>query len=132
MPQVLVVAQNFMDMVAALLASKLDMLYDSAFICDYLSLQVAPTTGEEVCTADVVRVGTGDLCREEWVLDEYAVKHRVTIDKLLQHRVFVEVRDRRKDVSYKLMNQKFQAMVVSAIQHYCKSRFKSSDYPVPC
>ncbi|CAN6318980.1 unnamed protein product [Urochloa humidicola] len=60
MPQVLVVVRNFMDMVAALLASKLDVLYDSAFICDY----VTPTTGEEVCTADVVRVGTSDLCRE--------------------------------------------------------------------
>jgi hypothetical protein len=34
MPQVMVVARNFMDMVAALPASKLDMLYDSAFICE--------------------------------------------------------------------------------------------------
>jgi transcription initiation factor TFIIH subunit 4 len=31
---------------------------------------------------------------EEWVLDEYAAKHRVAIDRLLQLRVFVEVRDR--------------------------------------
>ncbi|RLM55703.1 hypothetical protein C2845_PM10G20600 [Panicum miliaceum] len=30
---------------------------------------------------------------EEWVLNEYAAKHRVSIDKLLQLRVFVEVRD---------------------------------------
>jgi hypothetical protein len=86
MPQVMVVARNFMDMVAALPASKLDMLYDSAFICEavlrskihifcsalfvlsafiiliQLSLQVTPTTGKEICTADVVRVGTGDRC----------------------------------------------------------------------
>jgi hypothetical protein len=34
MPQVMVVARNFMDMVAALPASKLDTLYDSAFICE--------------------------------------------------------------------------------------------------
>lgn len=34
MPQVMVVARNFMDMVAALPAGKLDMLYDSAFICE--------------------------------------------------------------------------------------------------
>ena len=34
MPQVMVVARNFMDMVAALPAAKLDMLYDSAFICE--------------------------------------------------------------------------------------------------
>jgi transcription initiation factor TFIIH subunit 4 len=31
---------------------------------------------------------------DEWVLNEYAAKHRVSIDKLLQLRVFVEVRDR--------------------------------------
>ena len=31
---------------------------------------------------------------EEWVLNEYASKHKVAIDKLLQLRVFVEVRDR--------------------------------------
>jgi len=36
MPQVMVVARNFMDMVAALPAGKLDMLYDSAFICEAL------------------------------------------------------------------------------------------------
>ncbi|CAN6283517.1 unnamed protein product [Urochloa humidicola] len=42
MPQVLVVARNFMDMVAALLASKLDVLYDSAFVCDYVRLSLPP------------------------------------------------------------------------------------------
>jgi transcription initiation factor TFIIH subunit 4 len=31
---------------------------------------------------------------EEWVLDEYASKHKVAIDRLVQLRVFVEVRDR--------------------------------------
>lgn len=34
MPQVMVVARNFMDMVAALPAAKIDMLYDSTFICE--------------------------------------------------------------------------------------------------
>ena len=33
---------------------------------------------------------------EEWVLNEYAAKHKVAIDKLLQLRVFVEVRDRQE------------------------------------
>jgi transcription initiation factor TFIIH subunit 4 len=31
---------------------------------------------------------------QEWVRDEYAAKHKVSIDRLLQLRVFVEVRDR--------------------------------------
>lgn len=31
---------------------------------------------------------------EEWVLNEYATKHRAAIDKLLQLRVFIEVRDK--------------------------------------
>ena len=34
MPQVRIVAKNFMDMVAALPAMKLDKLYDSSFICE--------------------------------------------------------------------------------------------------
>lgn len=34
MPQVKIVARNFMDMVAALPAMKLDKLYDSTFICE--------------------------------------------------------------------------------------------------
>lgn len=33
MPQVKIVAKNFMDMVAALPAMKLDKIYDSSFIC---------------------------------------------------------------------------------------------------
>lgn len=50
MPQVMVVARNFMDMVAALPAAKLDMLYDSAFICEAVlrspTSQLTNTFGE--------------------------------------------------------------------------------------
>jgi hypothetical protein len=49
MPQVMVVARNFMDMVAALPAAKLDMLYDSAFICE----AVLRSAIHELCNAFV-------------------------------------------------------------------------------
>lgn len=34
MPQVKIIAKNFMDMVASLPAMKLDQLYENAFICE--------------------------------------------------------------------------------------------------
>lgn len=34
MPQVRIIAKNFMDMVASLPAMKLDKLYENAFICE--------------------------------------------------------------------------------------------------
>lgn len=34
MPEVKIIAKNFMDMVASLPAMKLDKLYDNAFICE--------------------------------------------------------------------------------------------------
>ncbi|CAO2199350.1 unnamed protein product, partial [Urochloa humidicola] len=107
MPQVMVVARNFMDMVAALPASKLDMLYDSAFICEAVLRWLPPLAKKYALQMLYVLAPVTCAAMEEWVLNEYAAKHRVAIDKLLQLRVFVEVRDRRKDVSYK-MNQKFQ------------------------
>ncbi|KAL6651633.1 hypothetical protein ACP70R_010558 [Stipagrostis hirtigluma subsp. patula] len=107
MPQVMVVARNFMDMVAALPAAKLDMLYDSAFICEAVLRSLPPLAKKYALQMLYVSVPVAAAAMEEWVLDEYAAKHKVAIDRLLQLRVFVEVRDRRKEVSYK-MNQKFQ------------------------
>ncbi|CAL4935760.1 unnamed protein product [Urochloa decumbens] len=107
MPQVMVVARNFMDMVAALPASKLDMLYDSAFICEAVLRSLPPLAKKYALQMLYMLAPLTVAAMEEWVLDEYAAKHRVAIDKLLQLRVFVEMRDRRKEVSYK-MNQKFQ------------------------
>lgn len=34
MPEVKIIARNFMDMVASLPAMKLDLLYENAFICE--------------------------------------------------------------------------------------------------
>uniref|UniRef100_M8C0S4 RNA polymerase II transcription factor B subunit 2 n=1 Tax=Aegilops tauschii TaxID=37682 RepID=M8C0S4_AEGTA len=108
MPQVMVVARNFMDMVAALPAAKLDMLYDSAFICEAVLRSFPPLAKKYVIQMLYVSAPMPAAAMQEWVLDEYASKHKVAIDRLLQLRVFVEVRDRRKEVSYK-MNNKFQA-----------------------
>jgi transcription initiation factor TFIIH subunit 4 len=108
MPQVMVVARNFMDMVAALPASKLDMLYDSAFICEAVLRSLPPLAKKYVLQMLYVSAPVPAAAMEGWVRDEYAAKHKVAIDRLLQLRIFVEVRDRRKEVSYK-MNQKFQS-----------------------
>ncbi|XP_010940418.1 general transcription and DNA repair factor IIH subunit TFB2-like isoform X3 [Elaeis guineensis] len=45
---------------------------------------------------------------EEWLLADGYSKHKVSIDRLLQLRVFLEVNDRKKETSYK-MNTKFQS-----------------------
>ena len=120
MPQVMVVARNFMDMVAALPAAKLDMLYD-AFICEavlrspihqlcnafvrpcchhrdfsyiYLCRSFPPLAKKYVIQMLYISAPVPAAAIEEWVLDEYASKHKVAIDRLVQLRVFVEVRDR--------------------------------------
>jgi len=76
MPQVKIIAKNFMDMVASLPAIKLDKLYNNVFICEailrliYVSMllnfekiedltflrwcQVFAASCQEVCIADVV------------------------------------------------------------------------------
>uniref|UniRef100_A0A0E0KWW7 RNA polymerase II transcription factor B subunit 2 n=1 Tax=Oryza punctata TaxID=4537 RepID=A0A0E0KWW7_ORYPU len=90
MPQVMVVARNFMDMVAALPAAKLDMLYDSAFICEAVLRSLPPLAKKYALQMLYVSAPVAAAAMEEWVLDEYAAKHRVAIDRLLQLRVFVE------------------------------------------
>ncbi|KAM0877308.1 hypothetical protein ACQ4PT_035571 [Festuca glaucescens] len=126
MPQVMVVARNFMDMVAALPAAKLDMLYDSAFICEAVLRSFAPLAKKCVLQMLYVSAPVPAAATEEWVLDEYASKHKVAIDRLVQLRVFVEVRDRRKEVSYR-MNNKFQANM----QKYLVSGGSLPREPVP-
>ncbi|KAM0904082.1 hypothetical protein ACQ4PT_018247 [Festuca glaucescens] len=126
MPQVMVVARNFMDMVAALPASKLDMLYDSAFICEAVLRSFPPLAKKYVLQMLYVSAPVPAAAIEEWVLDEYASKHKVAVDRLVQLRVFVEVRDRRKEVSYR-MNNKFQANM----QKYLVSGGSLPREPVP-
>ncbi|XP_073011908.1 general transcription and DNA repair factor IIH subunit TFB2 isoform X2 [Typha latifolia] len=108
MPQVRIVAKNFMDMVAALPAMKLDKLYDSSFICEAVLRSLPPLAKKYALQLLFIDSPVGAKSMEEWVLADGLSKHKVAIDKLLQLRVILEVNDRKKEMSYK-MNQKFQS-----------------------
>ncbi|XP_074580172.1 general transcription and DNA repair factor IIH subunit TFB2 [Curcuma longa] len=107
MPQVRIVAKNFMDMVAALPAVKLDKLYDSAFICEAVLRSLPPMAKRYILQMLYIDTAITAKSVEEWLLPDGVSKHKVAIDRLLQLRVFLEVNDRKKETSYKI-NPKFQ------------------------
>ncbi|KAG0463084.1 hypothetical protein HPP92_021560 [Vanilla planifolia] len=107
MPQVRIVAKNFMDMVAALPAMKLDKLYESTFICEAVLRYLPPLAKKYALQMLFIESPVTAKSMEEWVLPEAFSKHRVAIDRLLQLRVFLEIGDRKKEASYK-MNPTFQ------------------------
>ncbi|CAI0407427.1 unnamed protein product [Linum tenue] len=108
MPQVRIIAKNFMDMVAALPAMKLDILYENPFICEAI-LRSLPPLAKKYVTQMLFSEGsiTAKLL-EEWVLPDGSTKHRVSIDRLVQLRIFTESVERKKEKSYRL-NPTFQA-----------------------
>ncbi|XP_073106070.1 general transcription and DNA repair factor IIH subunit TFB2-like isoform X6 [Elaeis guineensis] len=108
MPEVRIVAKNFMDMVAALPAMKLDKLYGSTFICEAVLRSLPPLAKKYVLQMLFVDSPVTAKSMEEWLLADGYSKHKVSIDRLLQLRVFLEVNDRKKETSYK-MNTKFQS-----------------------
>lgn len=108
MPQVRIVAKNFMDMVAALPAMKLDKLYESTFICEAVLRSLPPLAKKYVLQMLFIDSPIPAKSMEDWVLPEGLSKHKVAIDRLLQLRVFVDVTDRRKETSYRL-NPIFQS-----------------------
>ncbi|WOK92805.1 RNA polymerase II transcription factor B subunit 2 isoform X4 [Canna indica] len=110
MPQVRIVAKNFMDMVAALPAMKLDKLYESAFICEAVLRSLPPMAKRYVLQMLYIDSPVTAKSMEEWLLPDGFSKHKVAIDRLLQLRVFVEVNDRKKETSYKI-NPKFQSNI---------------------
>lgn len=103
-----IVAKNFMDMVAALPAMKLDKLYDSTFICEAVLRSLPPLAKKYVLQTLFIDSPVTAKSMEEWVLPDGFSKHKVAIDRLLQLRVFLEISDRKKESSYK-MNPKFQS-----------------------
>ncbi|XP_068639811.1 general transcription and DNA repair factor IIH subunit TFB2 isoform X2 [Aristolochia californica] len=107
MPQVKIVAKNFMDMVAALPAMKLDKLYDNAFICEAVLRSLPPLAKMYVMQMLYIDVPVTAKSLKERVLPDGFSKHKVAIDRLLQLRIFVESIDRKKETSYGL-NPKFQ------------------------
>lgn len=107
MPQVKIIAKNFMDMVAALPTMKLDKLYDNTFICEAILRSLPPLAKKYVLQMLYIDVPVAAKSMEEWVLPDGQSKHKVAIDRLIQLRILIESADRKKETSYKL-NPKFQ------------------------
>ncbi|KAG5246944.1 transcription factor-related family protein [Salix suchowensis] len=108
MPQVRIIAKNFMDMVASLPAMKLDSLYQNAYICEAILRSLPPLAKKYVVQILFFDGPVSGKLLEQWVLDDGVTKHRVAIDRLIQLRIFIEVTDKKRESSYKL-NQTFQA-----------------------
>ncbi|KAG5622601.1 hypothetical protein H5410_007819 [Solanum commersonii] len=93
MPQVKIVARNFMDMVASLPVMKLDMLYDNSFICEAILRSLPPLAKKYVLQMLYIDIPITAKSMEEWVLPDGFSKHKVAIDRLIQLRVMTETFD---------------------------------------
>ncbi|KAI4371069.1 hypothetical protein MLD38_019343 [Melastoma candidum] len=102
MPEVRIVARNFMDMVASLPAMKLDQLYQNAFICQAIVRSLPPLAKKYVIQMLYVEEVVPGKLIEEWVLPDGSTKYRVAIDRLVQLRIFSETFDRTSGTSYRL------------------------------
>ncbi|OAY24793.1 general transcription and DNA repair factor IIH subunit TFB2 [Manihot esculenta] len=107
MPQVRIIAKNFMDMVASLPTMKLDKLYTNPFICQAILRSLPPLAKKYVLEMLYIDGPVSAKMLEEWVLTDGSSKHRVAVDRLIQLRIFSETVDRKKESSYKL-NTTFQ------------------------
>ncbi|KAI8534610.1 hypothetical protein RHMOL_Rhmol10G0103800 [Rhododendron molle] len=116
MPQVKIIAKNFMDMVASLPAMKLDKLYDNAFICEAILRSLPPLAKKYVLQMLYIDEPVLATSIHEWVLADGESKHTVAVDRLVQLRVFVETVDRKKGTTYRL-NTKFQINLQKHIVH---------------
>ncbi|KAF7130561.1 hypothetical protein RHSIM_Rhsim10G0081000 [Rhododendron simsii] len=116
MPQVKIIAKNFMDMVASLPAMKLDKLYDNAFICEAILRSLPPLAKKYVLQMLYIDEPVLATSIHEWVLADGESKHTVAVDRLVQLRVFIETVDRKKGTTYRL-NTKFQINLQKHIVH---------------
>ncbi|KHN10014.1 General transcription factor IIH subunit 4 [Glycine soja] len=107
MPEVRIIAKNFMDMVASMPAMKLDKLYENGFICEAILRSLPPLAKKYVIQMLHIDVPVAAKLLEEWVLPGGVSKHRVAIDRLVQLRVFLEAVDRKNEKTYKV-NPTFQ------------------------
>ncbi|KAJ8761616.1 hypothetical protein K2173_004392 [Erythroxylum novogranatense] len=108
MPQVRIIAKNFMDMVASLPAMKLDRLYHNSFICEAILRSLPPLAKKYVLQMIYMEGPFPAKSLEEWVLADGFSKHKVAIDRLIQLRVFMETTERKKETSYRI-NPTFQS-----------------------
>ncbi|KZV53813.1 phytoene synthase, chloroplastic-like [Dorcoceras hygrometricum] len=116
MPQVKIVAKNFMDMVASLPAIKLDRLYESSFICEAILRSLPPLAKKYVLQLLYIDAAVSAKLLEEWVLADGLSKHKVAIDRLIQLRVLTETLDRKKEATYRF-NPTFQLNLQKHIVH---------------
>ncbi|KAJ4703458.1 RNA polymerase II transcription factor B subunit 2 [Melia azedarach] len=105
MPQVKIIAKNFMDMVASLTARDLDRLYENPFICEAIVRSLPPLAKKYVLQMLYIDGSVPAKMMEEWVLPDGFTKHRVAIDRLVQLRIFSE--EKKKEITYRL-NSTFQ------------------------
>ncbi|KAK3016448.1 hypothetical protein RJ639_007803, partial [Escallonia herrerae] len=123
MPQVKIIAKNFMDMVASLPAIKLDRLYDNAFICEAILRSLPPLAKKYVLQMLYIEVPVTAKSMEEWVLADGFSKHRLAIDRLIQLRVFTETVDRKKETMYRL-HPTFQINLQKHIVYGCLALYE--------
>ncbi|GAU38487.1 hypothetical protein TSUD_64670 [Trifolium subterraneum] len=93
MPEVRIIAKNFMDMVASMPAMKLDKLYENAFICEAILRSLPPLAKKYVLQLLHIDGPVSAKLLAEWVLPDGLSKHKVAVDRLVQLRVFVEALD---------------------------------------
>ncbi|GLT75084.1 hypothetical protein SLA2020_468340 [Shorea laevis] len=106
MPQVRIIAKNFMDMVASLPAMKLDALYRNQFICEAILRSLPPLAKKYVLQLLYIDAPVTAKLLQEWVVADGSTKHKVAIDRLIQLKV-LEAVDRKKETTYRL-NPTFQ------------------------
>ncbi|KAL9440595.1 hypothetical protein AB3S75_019293 [Citrus x aurantiifolia] len=106
MPQVKIIAKNFMDMVASLTARDLNKLYENPFICEAILRSLPPLAKKYVFQMLYVDGAIPAKTMEEWVLPDGFTKHKVAIDRLVQLRLFSE--EKKKETTYRL-NSTFQS-----------------------
>ncbi|KAL7105747.1 hypothetical protein ACP275_07G064200 [Erythranthe tilingii] len=116
MPQVKIVARNFMDMVASLPAFKLDKLYENSFICEAILRSLPPLAKKYVLQMLYIEGPVSAKWLEEWVLPDGVSKHKVAVDRLIQLRIFTETIERKKETTY-LLNPTFQSNLQKHIVH---------------
>ncbi|EYU31406.1 hypothetical protein ABFS82_07G063300 [Erythranthe guttata] len=116
MPQVKIVARNFMDMVASLPAFKLDKLYENSFICEAILRSLPPLAKKYVLQMLYIEGPVSAKWLEEWVLPDGVSKHKVAVDRLIQLRILTETIERKKETTY-LLNPTFQSNLQKHIVH---------------
>ncbi|KAL2619942.1 hypothetical protein R1flu_000147 [Riccia fluitans] len=115
MPNVRVVSRNFMEMVAALPAAKLDDLYESPWTCQAVVRSLPPLAKQYVLRLLFVEAAVSSKSMQDWALTDALNKHRVAIDKLEQLRVLIDASERKKGDSYKL-NPKLQKQLQEVLR----------------